>query len=93
MPGEMDLNICINKIYPGAKYRLSKSDPPHKIIEWRDARPQPTVREIEDAWEAHKGEVLAEATAIDNFRMENAEYEVLLPSGEFITLYLRKVTA
>jgi hypothetical protein len=88
---EKDLNICINKICPGARYRLSKSDPPHKIIEWGDARPQPTVREIEDAWEAYKGEILAEAAAKDNFKMEAKAYEALLPSGIIIHIYLREV--
>lgn len=88
---EKDLNICINKICPGAKYRLNRANPPHKIVEWRDARPQPTVREIEDAWEAHKAEVLAEAAVLDYFKMEAQAYEALLPSGIIIHIYLREV--
>jgi hypothetical protein len=92
MPGEMDLNVCIDRVCPGANYRLNRANPPHFIIEWRDARPKPTERELEDAWVDYKLDVLAKDVAIDNFRMENAEYEALLPSGEIITLYLRRVT-
>jgi hypothetical protein len=46
----MDLIIAIARIMPRAKYRLSSSVPPHSIVEWRDARQQPSEAELSAAW-------------------------------------------
>jgi len=90
----MDLNIAISRIYPHAEYRLSKSDPPHKIIEWRDLRPQPTEEQLLQEWEKYlQDEVIANTeknyienngtsyhAIVDGRRIEI----ILLPKGAII---------
>ncbi len=47
----MDINHCIDHLGLNANtYRLDKSNPPHKIIEWTGSDPQPTQSELETAW-------------------------------------------
>jgi hypothetical protein len=46
----IDLSLAIWKINPSAEYRLSQSNPPHSIIEWRGPGPQPSEIEIYEAW-------------------------------------------
>jgi len=47
----MDINQCIDQLGLNTNtYRLDKSDPPHKIIEWTGSDPQPTQSELENAW-------------------------------------------
>lgn len=52
----MDLKIAIARIYDKAKYKLSSSVPPHKIIEWRDPRPKPSEAGLEASWASYEEE-------------------------------------
>ena len=73
----MDLNIVIPRIYPDAEYRLDKADPPHKIIEWRDIRPQPTTLELEASWLEYEQEKTEEDTKKENIRTNGTTYYLL----------------
>ena len=56
----MDINQCIDKLGLNANtYRLDKSDPPHKFIEWTGSDPQPTQAELETAWAEIEAEIKA----------------------------------
>jgi hypothetical protein len=86
----MDLNIAINRLLPGAKYRLSGAIPPHKIIEWRDVRPQPTPEELQVEWEAYSLEMSAKEADLTNFKREATEYKCLLPGSDETIIILLK---
>ena len=70
----MDLNIAIAKIYPDAKYRLSQANPPHKIIEWRDVREQPTEQELKFAWDDYNYEKEVINGDINDLEIKGANY-------------------
>lgn len=55
----LDFIIVLSRLVPGAQYRLDSSIPPHRILEWRDARPQPSVDAIQREWEVVKSEPAA----------------------------------
>lgn len=46
----IDLALALEKINPQFQYLLSQSIPPHSIIEWRSADPQPTEAALLAAW-------------------------------------------
>jgi hypothetical protein len=50
MQDSVDLNIALPALVPGCRFLLSKSVPPHKIIEWRGPGTQPTQKDIEAWW-------------------------------------------
>lgn len=50
MSNPVDLIQAIEKINPGADYRLTQSPPPHAILEWRGPGPQPDSAQIYTAW-------------------------------------------
>jgi len=90
----MDLNIVIARIYPNARYRLSKADPPHKIIEWRDLHPQPLEAELEAEWGKYQQETASEKAEDDFIKNNGTSYHaiidgrrieiILLPEGATI---------
>jgi hypothetical protein len=90
----MDLNIAIHRIYPDAKYRLSKSDPPHKIIQWEDLRPQPSEADLLQEWEKYQQETNAKSAEDDFIKNNGTAYHaivdgqrveiILLPKGTII---------
>jgi hypothetical protein len=53
----IDYKIVLGRLLPNAKYRLSSSVPPHSIIEWRDARPQPSQASIDAEWATYEAEI------------------------------------
>ena len=67
----MDINLCIDKLGLNANtYRLDKSDPPHKFIEWTGSDPQPSQAELETAW----AEIEADQKATQYQRDRQPEY-------------------
>lgn len=83
----MDLNIAISKIYPDAKYRLSKNDPPHDIVEWRDNRKKPTQTELDTAWNEYLEEEDKKDTLEAKIKNEGKKYQVL-DAGNITEIYL-----
>jgi hypothetical protein len=56
----MDINQCIDKLGLNANtYRLDKSDPPHKFIEWTGSDPQPTQSELKTVWAEIEADIVA----------------------------------
>lgn len=91
--GFVDLNIAINRILPGAKYRLSKSDPPHEVIEWRDVREQPTQAELGAAWNEYLKEEEDKVTLEETIKSEGKKCQVLDAEGSITEVYLLEVIA
>ena len=70
----MDINQCIDKLGLNANtYRLDKSDPPHKFIEWTGGDPQPSNTVLETAW----AEIEANRKATQYSRDRKEEYDKL----------------
>lgn len=85
----MDLVIAIERCCPGAEYRLSKSIPPHEILEWRDTRVQPTKSELDTSWASYIEECrldeISKSTEETNIRNVGRKFRALL-NGELVTI-------
>jgi hypothetical protein len=53
-----DLALALGFLNPLYQYRLSSSNPPHDIVEWRCPEKQPTEAELEAAYQAAKLQIL-----------------------------------
>jgi hypothetical protein len=52
---DVDINLAIEKLGKNNnEYRLSQSNPPHTIIEWRGPDAQPSDDDINSAWTSWK---------------------------------------
>jgi hypothetical protein len=92
----MDLNIALNRVHPGATYKLSKADPPHEVIEWSDVRKQPTSEELQKVWddylleqakkETKKQEIISKGKSYYAYRNGEIEELILIETKEVQTL-------
>lgn len=88
----MDLNIAINRCCPGARYRLNKNDPPHEIVDWRDERPQPSLEQLQKAWEDYELLVLERTASLSDFKRDARKYQAFIEGEtETFTLYLKEI--
>jgi len=77
----MDINQCIDNLGLNANtYRLDKSDPPHKFIEWTGSDPQPSQAELETAW----AEIEANQKATKYQRDRKSEYASIPDQLDYI---------
>lgn len=50
----MDISICVDQLGLNANtYRLTQSPVPHEIVEWLGPDPEPTMEELQAAWDAY----------------------------------------
>jgi len=86
----MDLNIAIARIYSDAKYRLSKANPPHEIIEWRDKRKQPTQTELNTVWQAYQQEESEKESLKSDIKQNGTPYYLLFKEEIRTVILLKK---
>lgn len=75
----MDLAIAIDRLRPGATYLPNTERT--AIVEWRDARPQPTAAELQaayNAWLAEEQQAEAARTAAQTARLTAIEQATTL---------------
>lgn len=88
----MDLNITIHRLHPNAKYRLSKANPPHKIVEWKELFPEPSNEELVAEWEKYQQEMSILAQEREDFKSTSKKFQAILEGeARYIEIYLKEI--
>lgn len=89
----MDINIVLNRLLPGAEYRLNKANPPHEIIEWKDSRKQPSQEELETEWAKFQQELSVSSQERENFKATAKKFlAILAEEDKFFEIYLEEIS-